>query len=370
MSLFHRFKPERLQANLKMAVTRVNLLQQKKEAQLRKQEQSILALLSAGDRDEKARIQAESALRLVQQIEAIEVISLFCQLLTERFRLLVASDEVPYDMQEAVSTLIWAADRSEVSELLEVKKQLGRKFGKEYVENAQGNRLGTVNERVLQRLSPRPPSPFEVLQYLKKLAASNNVRWIPQGEDSTPPAAAALYPPPPPPPPAVGPPGGGNRGGGGGNGEFTHAVPAEFDEFPAAPESLPAVPPAAPTRLPSAAGTDDLDSLTARFQRLQGAPDAGRSSSSLSGRLPPAPAASVQRQDSLGALQARFANLKRNDSSSSVRSYTDLGKEILRRSMSGEPVNDLRVEGAAEDTGAVPKFDELERRFKALAGKQ
>ena len=49
---------------------------------------------------------------------------------------------------EAVNTVIYAAPRSEVKELLLVRDQLAAKFGREFVSNAMENKDESVNPRV------------------------------------------------------------------------------------------------------------------------------------------------------------------------------------------------------------------------------
>lgn len=49
---------------------------------------------------------------------------------------------------EAVNTVIYAAPRSEVKELLLVRDQLAAKFGRDFVTNAMENKDESVNPRV------------------------------------------------------------------------------------------------------------------------------------------------------------------------------------------------------------------------------
>lgn len=69
--------------------------------------------------------------------------------------LVKTESECPYDMREAVCTLIWAASRTEIPELAEVKKQLTKKYGQDFEAAAMRNVDGCVNERVIQKLSVR-----------------------------------------------------------------------------------------------------------------------------------------------------------------------------------------------------------------------
>lgn len=47
-------------------------------------------------------------------IEAYDILELHCELVAERMRLVASQKDVPPDMDQAISTLIWAADRAEV----------------------------------------------------------------------------------------------------------------------------------------------------------------------------------------------------------------------------------------------------------------
>lgn len=49
-------------------------------------------------------------------IEAYDILELHCELVAERMRLVASKKEVPPDMEQAVCTIIWAADRAEVSQ--------------------------------------------------------------------------------------------------------------------------------------------------------------------------------------------------------------------------------------------------------------
>lgn len=47
-------------------------------------------------------------------VEAYDILELQCELVAERMRFVDSQKEVPPDMDQAIRTLIWAADRSEV----------------------------------------------------------------------------------------------------------------------------------------------------------------------------------------------------------------------------------------------------------------
>ncbi|CAN0120581.1 unnamed protein product, partial [Hapterophycus canaliculatus] len=112
-------------------------------------------------------------------IEAYDILELHCELVAERMRLVASQKEVPPDMEQAVCTIIWAADRAEVSELSTVKAQFAKKYGHEYVKLAELNEDGCVNPKVVEKLDCQPPSSFVVTEYLLGIAEEFSVEYTP-----------------------------------------------------------------------------------------------------------------------------------------------------------------------------------------------
>ena len=91
---------------------------------------------------------------------------------------------------EAVNTLIYAAPRSDVKELLVVRDLMVKKYGKEFAIGATENRFGLVNERVMTRLHVTVPDPRIVDSYLIEIADKFKVPYTPvypkDDDDSSP----------------------------------------------------------------------------------------------------------------------------------------------------------------------------------------
>lgn len=125
-------------------------------------------------------MQVEGIIRDDFTMEGYEILELLCELIAERAvccpgvvlcwlqaidsrgvcmgrsrtqNLIKTESICPYDMREAVCTLIWAASRTQIPELAEVKKQLTKKYGQDFEAAAIRNVDGCVNERVIQKLS-------------------------------------------------------------------------------------------------------------------------------------------------------------------------------------------------------------------------
>jgi len=82
-------------------------------------------------------------------------------------------------MKGCISTLIWAAERVDIPELLVIRKQLQLKYGSKFIRKAEDNEGGVVNERIVARLSIIPPSSSVVRSYLVKIAEEYDVKWDP-----------------------------------------------------------------------------------------------------------------------------------------------------------------------------------------------
>ncbi|XP_061863602.1 IST1 homolog isoform X2 [Colius striatus] len=174
------FKAERLRVNLRLVINRLKLLEKKKTELAQKARKEIADYLAAG-KDERARIRVEHIIREDYLVEAMEILELYCDLLLARFGLIQSMKELDSGLGEAVSTLIWAAPRlqSEVAELKIVADQLCAKYSKEYGKLCRTNQIGTVNDRLMHKLSVEAPPKILVERYLIEIAKNYNVPYEP-----------------------------------------------------------------------------------------------------------------------------------------------------------------------------------------------
>ncbi|KAF9992697.1 hypothetical protein BGZ80_003291 [Entomortierella chlamydospora] len=170
------FNPTRAKVQLKLSVNRLQMLQNKKNMLAQQQRKEIARLLETG-KEESARIRVEHIIREDFSTEALEIIELYCELLLARFGLLEQMKNCDPAIIEAVNTLIYAAPRSEVKELLLVRDQLAAKFGREFVTNAMENKDESVNPRIIQKLKVQTPDPYLVNRYLEEIAKTFKVNW-------------------------------------------------------------------------------------------------------------------------------------------------------------------------------------------------
>ncbi|KAF9208111.1 hypothetical protein BGZ49_009735 [Haplosporangium sp. Z 27] len=170
------FNPTRTKVHLKLSVNRLQMLQNKKNMLAQQGRKEIARLLEIG-KEESARIRVEHIIREDFSTEALEIIELYCELLLARFGLLEQLKNCDPAIAEAVNTIIYAAPRAEVKELLQVRDQLAAKFGRDFVANAMDNLDESVNPRIIQKLKVQTPDPYLVNRYLEEIAKTFKVNW-------------------------------------------------------------------------------------------------------------------------------------------------------------------------------------------------
>uniref|UniRef100_A0A6N2M2L1 RNB domain-containing protein n=1 Tax=Salix viminalis TaxID=40686 RepID=A0A6N2M2L1_SALVM len=148
-----RFNSSKCKTAAKMAVARIKLLRNKREAVMRQMRRDIALLLRSGQ-DATARIRVEHVIREQNVFAANEFIELFCELVVSRLSIIAKRRECPADLKEGIASLIFASPRcSEIPELVALRKIFEKKYGKDFVSaatdlrpNSGVNRLSIDNE--------------------------------------------------------------------------------------------------------------------------------------------------------------------------------------------------------------------------------
>ncbi|QDZ22331.1 DUF292 domain-containing protein [Chloropicon primus] len=175
------FDPNKCKTQLRLCVSRIRLLQNKKAITTRAQRKDIATLLATGKED-SARIRVEALIQEESTVLAFEILELYCELLSVRVELMKMSKGLPEDMQESVASVVYAANRcsAQLPELQAVKTQLQAKYGKEYVQRAQSDETclnEKVNPRLVDALAIRVPDPKKKVALLSEIALDHNVDW-------------------------------------------------------------------------------------------------------------------------------------------------------------------------------------------------
>jgi vacuolar protein sorting-associated protein IST1 len=179
----------KLKSHLKLSITRLRMLQQKDTALSKAARRTMAQLLESG-KEESARIRVENIIHTDINVELLEILELYCELLLARAGLLDASPPPEHygksaycdpGLEEAICSVIYAAPRTEVKELQTVRALLVERFGKEFAMAAMENQVREgkplVSERVVKKLKVEPPNRELVTMYLREIARAYGVRW-------------------------------------------------------------------------------------------------------------------------------------------------------------------------------------------------
>ncbi|KAJ1722743.1 Vacuolar protein sorting-associated protein ist1 [Coemansia erecta] len=177
------FSLSKFKVELKLSINRLRLLQNKKSSLNAKARREIATLLETG-KERSAYIRVENIIREDFNVEALEMVELYCELLTARAGLIEQSRTVDPGISEAVWSIIYASSRAEVRELTILRDMLTSKYGTEAVKSAMDNTEGQVDPKLVRKLSPQAPSAELVKLYLKEIASVYRINWRPAGEES------------------------------------------------------------------------------------------------------------------------------------------------------------------------------------------
>lgn len=168
----------KIKVQLKLSVSRLRMVQQKDTALAKQQRREMAQLLESG-KIESAKIRVENIIRSDLNTELLEILELYCELLTARAGLLEAKECDP-GLEEAVKSIIYSAPKIDgVKELSVVRQLLAEKYGKEFMLEAVENSDGKVPERIVKKLRVEPPKPELVEAYLETIADAYGVDYPP-----------------------------------------------------------------------------------------------------------------------------------------------------------------------------------------------
>ncbi|KAK9480191.1 regulator of Vps4 activity in the MVB pathway-domain-containing protein [Lipomyces japonicus] len=166
----------RLKIQLKLSISRLRHVQQKETALAKQQRREIASLLD-NQKDESARIRVENIIRQEINVELLEILELYAELLLARIGLIDQRRDCDPGLIEPIKSLIYAAGRTDVKELQQVRDILILKFGKEFARDALENPETSVAPRVFKKLSVDPPSEELVTLYLQEIAKTYRIPW-------------------------------------------------------------------------------------------------------------------------------------------------------------------------------------------------
>lgn len=187
--LSRSFNPSKCKTSLRLAASRLKLLRNKKEAQVKQMRREISVLLESGQ-DQTARIRVEHVIREEKMMAAFDLIEIYCELIIARLPIIESQKTCPIDLKEAITSIVFASPRcGDVPELVDARKQFSEKYGKEFITTAIELRPECgVSRMLVEKLSAVAPDVQTKTKILSAIAKEYNVEWDGESieENSTP----------------------------------------------------------------------------------------------------------------------------------------------------------------------------------------
>lgn len=166
-----QFNATRLKTTLKMAISKLKFIQEKKTA-LSKQQRRLLADILKLGKETSAEIRVENIIRDDIYVELLEYLELYCELLLARIVSISDMSRTAVDptLKEAVSSVIYAAPYSELKEMLMLRDIFHLRYGAEFYRSVVENESGDVPSKIVTRCKVEPPEESLVVLYLSEIA--------------------------------------------------------------------------------------------------------------------------------------------------------------------------------------------------------
>ncbi|KAK9032101.1 hypothetical protein V6N11_056384 [Hibiscus sabdariffa] len=179
--LLHKsFKPAKCKTALRMAIPRIKLMKNKREAQAKQLKRELAQLLVEGQ-DQTARIRVEHVVREEKTVEAYGLLEIYCELIVARMPMVESQKDCPIDLKEAIASVIYASKRCvDIPELKDASKHFTAKYGKEFTSAALDLRPDCgVGRMLAMKLAPDAPDGPTKLRILTAIAEEHNIEWDP-----------------------------------------------------------------------------------------------------------------------------------------------------------------------------------------------
>ncbi|KAJ9563735.1 hypothetical protein OSB04_008895 [Centaurea solstitialis] len=174
--LGRKFKSSKLKATVNLAVSRLSVLKNKRQASVAIARSDIIQLLNL-NHHEHALQRVDQVIKEQNMLDVFVMMDGYCHLLLQRMDLIEHEKECPDELKEAASSLIFAAPRcGEFPELKEIRAILTARYGKEFVNGATELRSNCgVSTKMIQKLSPRQSTLEARMKVLQEIATENGI---------------------------------------------------------------------------------------------------------------------------------------------------------------------------------------------------
>ncbi|CDW76626.1 UNKNOWN [Stylonychia lemnae] len=180
------------QGKLNTVKIRINIHRGKKLNAIAKKKDDICKHLEAGN-EMNAKIWAETLINEENLIPCFDIVSIMCDQLNGRLKT-IEKFGPPKDMDQTFRTLCYASIRLEIDELVQVRQQLGKLLGKQFLISADKDEecvnkvvslkrfLSNPFEQIVAQINIKIPEEGEKIKRLVELAKERNIDYKPSME--------------------------------------------------------------------------------------------------------------------------------------------------------------------------------------------
>ncbi len=155
---------------------KLTLFRNKKVVSIKRKRQEIAQCLRENNLD-VAKAKMDSIIREEDTITCYDILGPICEILKERVTYLLSQKEVQPDIRAQLDSLIYAATRLEMEELMKLRQLIRIKFGELYVSKADSNADGLVNINMVEKLKVKPAADAFIVVRLKQLVKEDKINY-------------------------------------------------------------------------------------------------------------------------------------------------------------------------------------------------
>ncbi|KAI3497898.1 hypothetical protein L2E82_13868 [Cichorium intybus] len=174
--LGRKFETSKFKATVNLAVARLSILKNQRQARLTLARSDIIELLKL-NHHEHALNRVDQVIKEQNMLDMFVMMDGYCHLLSQMANLIEQEKNCPDELKEAAASLLYAAPRcGEFPELQEIRAILTARYGKEFANSAIELRSNCgVNTRMIQKLSQRQSVLESRMKVLQEIATENGI---------------------------------------------------------------------------------------------------------------------------------------------------------------------------------------------------
>ena len=142
---------EELKTLIKISQERCKLYRNKKLDNIRKTEEEIANCLKSNNLD-LAKAKMDNLCKFEDLVTAYDIIHPILEIIKEKCTYIISYSECPAELRAPLDSIIYAANKLEIQELMLFKEKILQKYGSSYISKAENNMDKLVNENLVAKL--------------------------------------------------------------------------------------------------------------------------------------------------------------------------------------------------------------------------